>query len=1016
MKTWTVSVCFVFALTFLGGTAGAAPAAPGTLQLTQPDGTVFGARLWGDEFSNGVETLDGYSVVQENGTWFYGEKTLAGTLAATSYAVGGPIPKSLVARLRPDVDPRLVRQYELKPLAEPGAKALSRTQKTLVILVNFSDISFTYSDASFQSLMFGASGSLKDYYDEVSYTGLVVSPANESYGTNDGIVHVTLTTAHPNMGNDWNTAANTAASVMTQANGSVDYASFDTNTDGTVSAEELAIVIILAGYERSVSTDTPNVWGHAGATSVTLDSKSLGPYTMFGERHTTHQATIGIMCHEFGHLALGLPDLYDTDNSSEGIGEWGLMGSGNWNKTGTYQGDSPAHLCAWCKVALGITDPAVITTSTTGTSILRGADNASIKRLWVDKYKVRESFLIENRQQTGYDTGLPGNGLMIFHIDDGQTSNTNENHKWVDVEEADGLAELDSKTDRGDTGDPFPGTSSKTAFNNTTNPNSKDYSNAGTGVALANISASGTTMTADFTPANQGGGTGDYVRYDDNGASGSGLGFGGSAIWMAVRVTNNTSMDTLDGFEYYSYDAGTIDFYLYQSMISDTPNALLHTQTGFSASAGWNRLILSTPQSFPTSSDRVIVLKFTSSGGTAYAMADYGAPIDDRCWIDNDGVGTFYSCHTGGVYGPMDFNIVALLSDSGTTLTVPVIASPNGGADHTTTSNAAVTISGTCSAVTTIIKVNGSTTGVTYTSGQTGWSFLSGTLSESANTFNVTATDAGANTTAPDSITITVDTIAPNAPSVTGTSPTNNPTWNWTEGGGGNGTYRYQLDGEDAGGWTQTTQTTYTHTEILSDGQHTLYVQERDTAGNWSDSGSQALDVDMTPPAQPGILTNGGADFTVGISPFTIEGTASSDTQSILLNSAPIAYTPGNTDWSVDVDITAENVLTFEAVDAMDNHSESATITVTYEAEHDSDSDGITDAVEGADDTDSDGTPDYLDLDSDDDGVSDRSENTWDTDPYNPLDFPILPVAWAPLAVLLPLLALLAIRRKLKIS
>ena len=59
-------------------------------------------------------------------------------------------------------------------------------------------------------------------------------------------------------------------------------------------------------------------------------------------------------------------------------------------------------------------------------------------------------------------------------------------------------------------------------------------------------------------------------------------------------------------------------------------------------------------------------------------------------------------------------------------------------------------------------------------------------------------------------------------------------TWNWSPNGGGNGTYRYQLDGEEDQ-WIETTNTTYS---VKGNGVKTLYVQERDKSGNWSASAS----------------------------------------------------------------------------------------------------------------------------------------------------------------------------------
>ncbi len=101
-----------------------------------------------------------------------------------------------------------------------------------------------------------------------------------------------------------------------------------------------------------------------------------------------------------------------------------------------------------------------------------------------------------------------------------------------------------------------------------------------------------------------------------------------------------------------------------------------------------------------------------------------------------------------------------------------------------------------------------------------------------------------------------VDENAAAAPTVSGPSLTNDntPTWTWTPGGGGNGTYRFKLnDGDLSVDATQVTATSYTADPALSDGDHTLYVQEEDDAGNWSATGSWSVTVDTQPPGPPAV-------------------------------------------------------------------------------------------------------------------------------------------------------------------
>jgi hypothetical protein len=101
------------------------------------------------------------------------------------------------------------------------------------------------------------------------------------------------------------------------------------------------------------------------------------------------------------------------------------------------------------------------------------------------------------------------------------------------------------------------------------------------------------------------------------------------------------------------------------------------------------------------------------------------------------------------------------------------------------------------------------------------------------------------------------DTLPPAAPQVAGPGKTGEtrPTWTWKPGGGGIGIYRHRLDIDTLAGQPETSDTSWRPSGALAAGIHTLYVQERDSAGNWSASGAWSLEIevprDTVPPAAP---------------------------------------------------------------------------------------------------------------------------------------------------------------------
>ena len=180
-----------------------------------------------------------------------------------------------------------------------------------------------------------------------------------------------------------------------------------------------------------------------------------------------------------------------------------------------------------------------------------------------------------------------------------------------------------------------------------------------------------------------------------------------------------------------------------------------------------------------------------------------------------------------------------------------------------------------------------------------------------------------------------VDNSPPNAPNVNGTTPSSDdtPTWTWTSGGGGNGTFRYQLDSE-AGTWIEMTGVSYTPESEFSHGEsHTLYVQERDDAGNWSGSGSFTIAIDTIAPTVPVITTNDGNDYTTSGSSVTLEGTCPADTVVIYVNGSAdgVIYTPGETTWTYTGTLqSGANTFNITAEDAAGNVSSVDSITVTF--------------------------------------------------------------------------------------
>ncbi len=486
----------------------AMPSTPGQKIITQPDGSQFGAQTWGDERFNGFETLEGYSIErQANGWWTYmlpDQSKNNPSLTSQGYLrVGLDNPPAVELHLDRKNKTKILQSMEIPieaggaPILQPGFEDLSLipeaaaainngTQAALVILGYYTDRPPVTSTVDFQSKFFGSGKSVREYYSQASYGKLTLAPAAEISGAhNDGVIGwVNLGKTHPNTSNqDWNATQTIVTTALNAADPFVDYASFDKDGNKALSASELHIVLIIAGFEASYDGGSaqPCVWGHKWslATPVVADGTTVcsssvkGSYTLFGEMMGDHSSTIGVMVHELGH-DLGWPDLYGV--GSAGLGTWDIMSFGGWNTAAgdIYLGQTPPLPNAYLRETSGWIDPnnpsqlmPALDFQNTPIDLSVSTNKPFALILPVDSDpdpKIGEFFMVENRAQTGFDASLPGSGALVWHVNESASSNNDPQNLRVKLIQADGADHLLSSANYGDAGDAFTASSLNTRF------------------------------------------------------------------------------------------------------------------------------------------------------------------------------------------------------------------------------------------------------------------------------------------------------------------------------------------------------------------------------------------------------------------------------------------------------------------------------------------------------------------------------------------------------------------------
>jgi M6 family metalloprotease-like protein len=409
----------------------------------------------------------------------------------------------------------LLRSGSLRALnaTGPSATRVTGNYNLPVVLISYTDSAMPFPAANYQDVLFNPAPSpsirpysVKTYYEEISngnitITGNVFAPITTTFASTyyqDNCNGIAITPcSNPINGVSGNVSSrfrDLLVEALTKLDGlgTVNWGLFDNDgADGAPNSGDDDGKVDFINFIQPVvdgACGAAGIWAHRWTIASLRQSTPfqtstprtgggfilVNDYTIQSGRGGNNACTsgeimpIGTIAHETGH-AFGLPDLYDTSGNSEGIGEWGIMGSGNYARA-----YSPAGYEAWSLSEMGWVTVDTLTTSQTVTvNPVQTSDTVFYVPLTgTDEYLLlenRDSLLSDTAQMNAvFGTRKKSPGLLIWHMDQsvitggtgGNGVNAGTIH-GVALEQADGQNHLRIGIggNRGDGGDPYPGTS-----------------------------------------------------------------------------------------------------------------------------------------------------------------------------------------------------------------------------------------------------------------------------------------------------------------------------------------------------------------------------------------------------------------------------------------------------------------------------------------------------------------------------------------------------------------------------
>jgi M6 family metalloprotease-like protein len=399
----------------------AAPLKNVPITLIQPNGDVVYCYASGDEFYNWAHDKDNYTIIRNRNGYYVYAIEQNDALIPSEYIVGKIDPNKVglkqganisSARVQKLKETILMRESQAYPnkVCAPTAGSLNN----IVIFIRFKDENeFVASSATYDTL-FNAPflKSVYNYYNEVSYSKIGI--LSTFYPNLDGIVF-SYQDNHPRdyykpdtlsaIGYKLDQRGPREQMLLRDALNFVSSQippeiNLDTNNDGQVDN----VCFVVSGTTTPWST---LLWPHMSSLYqyvIYINGKKVGNYNF----QLQSMLDVGTLCHEMFH-SLGGPDLYHYDSKStfSPAGSWDIMCGGG------------AHMGAYMKWKYGKWIDAIPEITTPGSYTMSSlvSSPACCYRI-PSPYSSNQYFVVEYRRKAGfYESGLQGNGLIVYRID-----------------------------------------------------------------------------------------------------------------------------------------------------------------------------------------------------------------------------------------------------------------------------------------------------------------------------------------------------------------------------------------------------------------------------------------------------------------------------------------------------------------------------------------------------------------------------------------------------------------------